>query len=95
MISCERWWQCLSVSFVCYDRTSKTIVNFFMHMSMPAVNCFTNSSRLRRCEEKSPEAKPLLRKHARALERGRREFLSRARFDDDWLFFKFNIEDSV
>jgi glycosyltransferase involved in cell wall biosynthesis len=61
---------------------------------LAAEKCFTSSSRLSRCRAGSPHAGPLIGKHARHVAKSRREFLSRARFDDDWLFFKFGIEDS-
>jgi hypothetical protein len=60
---------------------------------LPAEKCFTSSARLSRCRARSPHAGPLIGKYARHVAKSRREFLSRAKFDDDWLFFKFGIED--
>ena len=53
--------------------------------------CFSNSRR-EICRMKSPNAKTLLCENAEEIERQRNDFLSRARFDDDWLFLKFNVE---
>ena len=58
---------------------------------LPAAKYFT-SSRRGRCMEMCPDAEPLLRRNTAELETRRAEFLSEARFDDDWLFFKFNVE---
>lgn len=58
---------------------------------LPAVKYF-RSSRRERCRSMCPAAEPLLQQHRDHIEDCRREFLSGARYDDDWLFFKFNIE---
>ena len=59
---------------------------------LPAVTYFT-SFRRAICREKCPRAEPLLRQHTTRIEQRRREFLARARYDDDWLFFKFGVRD--
>ena len=58
---------------------------------LPAEKYFT-SSRRQRCRALCPQAEPLWKERAAEVAEERREFLSGARFDDDWLFFKFNIE---
>ncbi len=60
---------------------------------VPAVKYFT-SSRRQRCRARYPRAHRLLRERAADIEQRRRDFLAHARFDDDWLFFKFNVESS-
>jgi GT2 family glycosyltransferase len=60
---------------------------------LPAAKRFSDPLRQRRCLTRSMRAQALVLANERRLERERREFLSRAKFDDDWLFFKFSIGD--
>lgn len=60
---------------------------------LPAVKYFTNSMRSERCKQKSAEAAAMLEQNSHFLERRRRHFLDYSRFDDDWLFYKFKVED--
>lgn len=54
---------------------------------------FTNNARRRRLLEQSPHARDLIARNRFFLERRRREFSRHARFNDDWLFYKFSVED--
>lgn len=62
---------------------------------LPAVKYFTNTTRIELCRSRSPRADALIQKHEFYLQRCRRKFLDYARFDDDWLFYKFDIEDTT
>jgi hypothetical protein len=59
--------------------------------ALPAVKSFSDHDRLDRCLARSPLAQPLLVANRRYLENRRKELHRRARFDDDWLFYKFAI----
>jgi len=60
---------------------------------LPAAKRFSDPLRQRRCLTRSMRAQALVLANERRLARDRREFLSRAKFDDDWLFYKFAIEE--
>jgi hypothetical protein len=60
---------------------------------LPAAKRFSDPRRQSRCLTRSMRAQTLVLANERRLERDRREFLSRAKFDDDWLFYKFAIEE--
>jgi hypothetical protein len=62
--------------------------------ALPGVKSFSDQGRLTRCLARSPLAQPLLVANRRYLEGRRKEIQRRATFDDDWLFFKFAIEES-
>ena len=59
---------------------------------LPVVKYFSDERRRARCLELRPRAEPLLSKHRFFLDRRRRGFGEYARFDEDWLFYKFGIE---
>jgi GT2 family glycosyltransferase len=61
--------------------------------ALAARKSFTSAARIRSVQERCAEAGPLQRRHAAAIDGRRREAFARAKFDDDWLFFKFGIED--
>lgn len=73
------------------DRSSSTLKDYAQ--LAPAWKYFTNAARLGHCRNLSPNAGPLLEKHGAFMRRCRRRVLQRAKFDDDWLFFKFHIQD--
>lgn len=60
---------------------------------LPAEKAFRSARRREACRERSPLAAAILHSRARHVESARRQLLERARFDDDWLFSKFRIED--
>jgi hypothetical protein len=61
---------------------------------LPVIKYFTSSRRIEECRARSPAARGLLEQNRLFLERRRRSFLEYARFDDDWLFYKFGIKDT-
>jgi hypothetical protein len=60
---------------------------------LPAAKYFSNQKRFDCCRRHSLGADRLARRHLAHAARLRGHFLRRAKFDDDWLFFKFSIED--
>jgi glycosyltransferase involved in cell wall biosynthesis len=61
--------------------------------ALAASKSFTGDSRILEARKRCAEAEPLIRRHGDALAKRRQEQLERAEFDDDWLFYKFEIED--
>jgi glycosyltransferase involved in cell wall biosynthesis len=60
---------------------------------LPAVTCLSGSRR-QRTIDRFPDAAPRLSQHAQHIDRRRNELLAGARHGDDWLFFKFHLEES-
>jgi GT2 family glycosyltransferase len=54
---------------------------------------FTDPARIGSARTRNPAARALLAKHRGYLQRRREILQKQARYDDDWLFYKFGIED--
>jgi len=54
---------------------------------------FTNRARLARYQDRYQSIAALLERNAARIRKSRRDFLRRAKFDEDWLFYKFGYED--
>ena len=60
---------------------------------LTAIKCFRDTERIRRLYQRSVPSAQLSRDLINRAAKGRAESLRRLKFDDDWLFYKFRIED--